>query len=263
MSSGPLVTTTLPAVSVADHVHVRVAADDGSVRVTTADITQVEMRVESSGYDLGRDLELSLTPHGREVDVVARTREHWQLIDLKRRSLRIEVVVPRDADLEVRSGDGSVELEGLAGSVDVHTGDGSVAVRGARGRIRLSTGDGSIHARDLDGRVEASSGDGSVELDGRFDALSVETSDGGLVANARPGSRVVHPWHLQTGDGSVALGLPSDLGAHIDASTGDGSVHSTIPLVRVEDSHAEGDIHGGGPAIVVRTGDGSIRLTQI
>ena len=263
MSAGPSVTTTLPAVSVADHVHVHVAVDDGSVRVSTADIAQVEMRVESSGYDRERDLELSLTRHDREVEVVARTHERWRLFDLRRRSLRVEIVVPRDADLDVRSGDGAVELEGLAGSVDVHTGDGSVDVRGARGRIRLSTGDGSIHARDLDGRVEVSSGDGSVNLDGRFDVLSAETSDGKLVANARPGSRVVQPWHLHTGSGSVALGVPPDLGGHIDASTGDGSVRSTIPRVRVEESHAEGDIHGGGPAIIVRTGDGSIRLTEI
>jgi hypothetical protein len=78
-----------------------------------------------------------------------------------------------------------------------------------------------------------------------------------------PGSRVLQPWHLQTRDGSVALGLPRDLGAHIDASTRDGHVHSTIPLLGLRSSRAEGDINGGGPPIVVRTGDGSIQLTQL
>ena len=73
---------------------------------------------------------------------------------------------------------------------------------------------------------------------------------------------MVQPWHLQTGDGSVALALPRDLGAHVDARTGDGSVRSTIPLMQHGSSRAEGDINGGGPPIVVRTGDGSIHLTQ-
>jgi hypothetical protein len=74
---------------------------------------------------------------------------------------------------------------------------------------------------------------------------------------------MMQPWHLQTGDGSVALGLPRNLGAHIDASTRDGRVRSTIPLAGLRSSRAEGDINGGGPPIIVRTGDGSIELTQL
>jgi len=59
------------------------------------------------------------------------------------------------------------------------------------------------------------------------------------------------------------LGLPRDLGAHIDASTGDGRVRSSIPLQQLGDSRVGGDINGGGPPIVVRTGDGSIQLSQL
>jgi DUF4097 and DUF4098 domain-containing protein YvlB len=262
-SGGPRIATTVPAVPVAGHVHVRITTNDGSVRVSTADIAEVEFRVESSGYDVQRDLELSMTPRGSQVDIVAKARDRFRIFDFASRSLHIYVRVPRDADVEVHSGDGSVEVDPIAGSVDVRTGDGDVAVRGARGSIRLHTGDGSIHARGLDGAVDASSGDGSVNLEGRFDVLAVTTGDGKLVASAWPGSRVVQPWHLETGDGSVALALPRDLGAHVDAQTGDGSVHSTIPLAKLASSHAEGDINGGGPPIVVRTGDGSIRLSQL
>jgi hypothetical protein len=138
-----------------------------------------------------------------------------------------------------------------------------VAVRGARGSIRLHTGDGAIHGRELDGAIDASTGDGSVNVEGRFDALTIATGDGSLKASAWPGSRMIQPWHLQTGDGSVTLRLPRDLGAHIDASTDDGSLHSTIPMLQIGSSHAQGDVNGGGPPIVVRTGDGSIRISEI
>ena len=262
-TGGPRLTTTLPAVQAAGHTHVRVAADDGSVRVTTADIGQVELQVESSGYEIPKDLEISMTPRGNLVDIVVRTHDHFALFNFGSRSLRINVRMPRDAEVEVHSGDGSVEIAEVAGNVDVRTGDGSVAVNGARGNIRLHTGDGSISGRDLDGSVDAHTADGSVRLEGRFDSLAISTGDGRLVANALPGSRVMQPWHLQTGDGSVALGLPRDLGAHIDASTRDGHVHSTIPLAGLRSSRAEGDINGGGPPIVVRSGDGSIQLTQL
>jgi DUF4097 and DUF4098 domain-containing protein YvlB len=262
-AGGPRIATTIPPVPIAGHVQVRITTNDGSVRVSSADIPQVELHVETIGYDVSRDLELSMTPRGSQVDIVANIRKRVQFFQVRRRSLQILVRVPRDADVEVRSGDGSVELEAVGGSVDVDTGDGSVAVRGARGSIRLRTGDGSIHGRDLDGAVDATTGDGSVSLEGRFDILAVKTGDGKLVASAQPGSRVAQPWHLQTGDGSIALALPRDLGAHLDASTNDGRVRSTIPLLLLESSRAQGDINGGGPPIVVRTGDGSIDLSQL
>jgi len=261
--SGERLATNLGPVPVPGHVHVHILADDGSVRVTTADIAQVELQVVSSGYDLPRDLDLSMTPHGDQVDIVATTRWHLHLFDLTRRSLHLEVRAPRDADVEINSGDGSVEVDAITGRLDIQTGDGDVAVRGARGIIRLHTGDGSIDGGDLDGSIDASTGDGSVHLAGRFDALAVHTGDGKVVASAWPGSRMMQPWRLQTGDGNVKLGLPHDLGARIDASTDDGRVRSTIPLQQLEDSRIEGDINGGGPPIVVRTGDGSIELSQI
>jgi hypothetical protein len=262
-TGGPRLTTALPAVQIPGHARVRVAADDGSVRVTSADIAQVELRVDSSGYEIPKDLEISMTPHGDQVEIVVKTHDHFALFSLASRSLHIDVRIPRDAEVEVRSGDGSVEIEEVAGNIDVRTGDGSVAVRDARGYIRLHTGDGSITGRGLDGSVDASTSDGSVKLEGRFDSLAVASGDGRLVADALPGSRVMQPWRLQTGDGSIALGLPRDLAAHIDASTRDGHVHSTIPLPGVRSSRAEGDMNGGGPPIVVRTGDGSIQLTQL
>src|SRR5262245_4705188 len=186
IAGGPRVATIMPPVPVAGHVHVRIAADDARVRVLTADIAQVELHVESSGYDVQRDLELSMTPHGSQIDIVAKTRDRIRIFDFTRRSLHVDVRIPRDADVQVSSGDGSVDVEEVAGSVDVSTGDGDVVVRGARGNIRLHTGDGSIHAQGLDGSVDASSGDGSVNLEGRFDVLAVKTGDGKLVASAWP-----------------------------------------------------------------------------
>jgi DUF4097 and DUF4098 domain-containing protein YvlB len=250
-------------VPVPGHVRVHIETNDGNVRVSTADITEVEMQVVSHGYDPQRDLDVSMTPRGDRVDIVARVRPRWSFFNVTRRSLRLEVRVPRGADLEVKSSDGSVEVDAITGSLDIQTGDGNVLVRGARGRIRLHTGDGSIDGRDLDGNLAATTGDGSVRIAGRFDALAVKTRDGKLFANALPGSRVVQPWHLQTGDGSVVLELPYGLGARIDASTSDGRVRSAIPLQQVGESHVVGDINGGGPPIVVRTGDGSIDLNQL
>lgn len=252
--------------SVSGHARVRVQTDDGSVRVSTGDIKQVEIRVVYTGYKLDKDLRVSTSQNGDQVEVIAKTTSNWGIHwGVNHASLRVEVHMPKDADLEVNTGDGSVEADSINGNLEVKTGDGHIAVRGARGDVRLRTGDGSIEGRDLDGRVDVTTGDGHVNLDGRFDVLSIKTGDGSVTARARGGSKVQSSWNIHTGDGSIDLELPGEIQANIDASTHDGHISLGIP-VTVEGTFSSSQIHGkmngGGTPIVVRTGDGSIHLNK-
>jgi len=252
--------------SVSGHAHVRVQTDDGSVRVSTGDIKQVEIRVEYTGYKLDRDLQVSTSQNGDSVDVIAKTRGgSWFNFGARHSSLRVEVHMPKDADLEVTAGDGSVEADSINGNLDVRTGDGHISVQGAHGNIRLHTGDGQIEGRALDGRADITTGDGHVNVEGRFDGLTIRTGDGSVTARASKGSTVAAPWNIHTGDGSVDLDLPGEMQANLDASTHDGRISLGIP-VTVEGTFSStkilGKMNGGGQAIVVRTGDGSIHLNK-
>jgi DUF4097 and DUF4098 domain-containing protein YvlB len=254
------------AFSVSGHARVRVETDDGAVRVTTGDIKQVEVRVVYSGYKLDRDLRVNMEQNGDSVEVSAKTSGgsffNW---GVRHASLRVEVHMPREADLSVRAGDGSVEADSVNGNVDVTTGDGSITVQGAKGNIRFHTGDGHIEARGLDGQVDASSGDGHINLEGRFDSLNIKTGDGSVSARARPGSRVQSSWTIHTGDGSVDLEIPGDLQANIDASTHDGHISLGLPITvegTFSSSKIQGKLNGGGPPLTIRTGDGSIHLNK-
>jgi DUF4097 and DUF4098 domain-containing protein YvlB len=252
--------------TVAGHARVRVQTDDGSVRVSTGDIKQVEIRVEYTGYKLDRDLQVSASQNGDSVEVIAKTRGgSWFNFGVRHSSLRVEVHMPKDADLEVTSGDGSVEADSINGNLDVKTGDGHITVQGAHGNIRLHTGDGHIEGRALDGRADITTGDGHVNVEGRFDALTIRTGDGSVTARAGKGSTVASPWNIHTGDGSVDLDLPGEMQANLDASTHDGRISLGIPVM-VEGTFSStkilGKMNGGGQAIVVRTGDGSIHLNK-
>ena len=272
--------------SVAGRANVKVETNDGSVRVTTGDSKQVEFHVEYQGYELGRNLRVDTRQNGDSVELVARITGHWG-IDFNwghnSRRLHIEVHMPREGDLNVNTGDGSVQVDSVKGTVNVHTGDGSVhanSLKGSidlhtsdgsitvddlNGEIKLRTGDGSIEARDLDGRVEADSGDGHIRLAGRFEALNVKTGDGSVDAKVLPGSKMAASWTLRTGDGSVDLTLPSDFQADIDATTGDGHISLGIPVTvegTFSKSQIRGKMNGGGQALTIHTGDGSIRLSK-
>lgn len=252
--------------TVTGHARVRVQTDDGNVRVSTGDIKQVEVRVEYSGYKLDHDLHVDATQSGDTVQVTAKTSGFHVSFGIRHTDIRVEIHMPKDADLEVNTGDGSVEADSINGELDVHTGDGHINVQGAKGNIRLHTGDGHIEGRDLDGRADITTGDGHVNIEGRFDALNIKTGDGSVTARVGHGSKVSSPWNIHTGDGSVDLDLPGDLQANLDASTHDGRISLGFP-VTVEGTFSStkisGKINGGGQAIVVRTGDGSIHLNKV
>jgi Putative adhesin len=251
--------------TVSGRARVHVDSNDGSVRVTTGDSKQVEFRVIYNGYTVDKNLVITSNQNGDQVEVSARVRNGFSFGWGNHHSVRIEVHMPRNADLNVDTGDGSVESDAITGNLDIHTGDGHIRVDGAKGEIRLRTGDGSIEGRELDGQLEATSGDGHITVEGRFDALNIKTGDGSVTARANPGSKLANGWNVHTGDGSVTMSLPGDLQANIDASTNDGRISLGIP-VTVEGTFSTSQIHGkmngGGAPLTIHTGDGSIHLSK-
>lgn len=270
--------------TISGRAQVRVDTNDGAVRIATGDANQVEFRVIYDGYELNKTLRIDSRQDGDSVQLNARVTGHWGFSwGHGRRGPRIEVRMPKNADLQIDTGDGSVETQPISGHVKIHTGDGSVRVQavdgnvdidtgdgsitveGAKGDIRLHTGDGHIEARNLDGRVDANSGDGHIKIDGRLDALNVKTGDGSIDARVEPGSKLTGGWSIRTGDGSVDLVLPADLQANIDASTNDGHISLGIPITMegtFSNSQIHGKMNGGGQSLTIHTGDGSIRLSK-
>lgn len=271
--------------TISGRANVRVDTNDGSVRISTSDSKTVQFRVEYEGYELDKNLHIEANQNGDRVELTARTSGHWGVNFgwHNSRRLHIEVLMPRQADLDAHTGDGSVEaasIEGnvkvytgdgsirantLTGTIELHTNDGSINVDTLKGDVRLHSGDGSIEARNLDGRLDADSGDGHIRIGGRFDSLNLKTGDGSVDARVQAGSKVSTSWNIRTGDGSVDLSLPADLQANIDASTGDGHISLGMPLT-VEGTYKNSEIHGkmngGGQPLTIRTGDGSIRLSK-
>jgi len=269
--------------SISGRANVRVETNDGAVQVYTGESKQVGFRVLYEGYEINKTLHVDSRQDGDSVQITARVSGHWGFGWNKSRRMKIEVRMPKDADLNIDTGDGSVDTQSISGRVKIHTGDGSVraqsvsgdvdidtgdgsiTLEGAKGEIRLHTGDGHVEARDLDGRVNASSGDGHIKIDGRLDALNVKTGDGSIDARVQPGSKLTGGWSIHTGDGSVDLVLPADLQANIDASTNDGHISLGIPVTvegTFSNSQLHGKMNGGGQSLTIHTGDGSIRLSK-
>jgi DUF4097 and DUF4098 domain-containing protein YvlB len=264
--------------------NVHIDTNDGGVLVTTSDSKTVEFHVEYEGYELDKNLHIEARQDGDRVELTARVTGHWGFSwGGHGRRLHIDIRMPKDADLDAHTGDGSVEASSingnvtvqtgdgsirantLTGTISLHTNDGSINVDTLKGDIRLHTGDGSIEAHQLDGKLDADSGDGHVRIAGRFDALNVKTGDGSVDTHVLPGSKMATSWNIRTGDGSVDLSLPGDFQANIDASTGDGHISVGLPVTvegTFSNSQLHGKMNGGGQSLTVHTGDGSIRLSK-
>ncbi len=225
---------------------VRVETNDGNVRIEAWDGKEIQAHVETLGWKIGQsEVRVIESQTGDRVSLDVRVpRLNWSL---GRRSLKIELKIPHEATL------------------DVKTGDGNIVLHGVKGELRLTTGDGNIEAGGLDGRLGASTGDGNMRVDGRFDLLDLHTGDGNIVTRAQAGSKMAGNWTLRTGDGNLTLRVPDGFQADLDAHTGDGHIQVGFPVTvsgSLGGNTLRGKLNGGGATLTLRTGDGAISVEK-
>ena len=261
------------------HVH----TNDGALRVITSDSNQVEFRVRTEGSAFGFGFqEPSITSHqdGDTVELSAQFKSYG--IGFSSLHNSIDVRMPKNADLQLDTGDGSVELSSLNGNIQIHTADGSVKIgqlvgtidvstsdgsiqaEGLKGAVKVHSHDGSVRVAEVDGKCDASSNDGSVKVEGRLDALNIHTDNGSVKARVANGSSISSAWHVSSSDGSVEIALPADMKANLDVSTSDGRIKLNLPVQvqgEMSKSHVSGTLNGGGPPVLIHSSDGSITIS--
>jgi hypothetical protein len=247
---------------------------DGAIEIRAGDARTIVVEIEKRGptEDAIAQLKIEAKQEGNRIDVEVKRPPAGDrmLFGIGRLTptAKLIVTMPREGNVIARSGDGSIRVEHVRGTLRLRTGDGSIRATGVGGKISLVTGDGSVTLDDADGDLDVDTGDGSVSVAGRPGALRLHTGDGSITFRAEPGTKMSGDWSLTTGDGGVSVYLPSEFDAQIDAHTGDGRISSELDVARDGESDdresrrrtLRGKLGNGGPALKIRTGDGSIRL---
>jgi len=226
----------------------RVETSDANIHVTTWDQNTIGARVTTKKYKIG-DGGIQIEDHqnGDTVELEVRYPHHAITIEWGQHRVDIDIRMPREGKVSLRTGDGKVELAGFKGDMDLHSGDGSEILDGVDGKLRASTSDGHIQAN------------------GRFDELDLKTGDGHVDVRAVAGSSLNSGWRLESGDGNVTLEIPGELAADVDLHTGDGHIDLDVPVTtsgQIRENEIRGKLNGGGSLLMIRTGDGSIRLRK-
>jgi DUF4097 and DUF4098 domain-containing protein YvlB len=176
----------------------------------------------------------------------------------------VTVETPSTVDLEARSSDGGMKVNGIQGDLQLHTSDGSMDVSDVSGSLHLASSDGSIRVHNAAGTLESRSSDGSVHIEGRFTGVQVHTSDGGLDLTLAEGSHLTSSSRVESSDGNVTVHLPRNLATDLEIRSGDGHIDCKLPLVmegydsRGDSGHSiRGRLNGGGVPLAIHTHDGN------
>lgn len=245
----------------------RVETGDGDVEIATGPANEITARVDAQGYKINSgDLRIEESQEGNRIQILVRTHGHFTFFSIGHRGLKVQVTVPAQSDMEIRTGDGNVSTSPVEGKIQIDTGDGNVNAKGLHGDIRLHSGDGHIEGQDFAGILNVDTGDGHINVTGRFDVLYLKTGDGGIDAQADQGSKITDSWTLHSGDGHINLKVPADFSADLDAKTGDGHITLDFPVSvsgAISESRIHGKLNAGGGTLAVSSGDGSIHIQKL
>lgn len=249
----------------------RLTTFDGAIEIRSGETRTVLVEIEKRGptKEALDKLAIDSKQEGNRIEVsVKRPAGEIVVFGIGRMSptAKLIVTMPRDGNVYARSGDGSIRVERVRGRLELRTGDGSIRATDISGQMVLATGDGSVTIDNAEGDLDVDTGDGSVSVAGKLDVVKVHTGDGSITFRAEPGTSMKSDWSMTTGDGGVALYLPSDFAAELDAHTGDGAIRNELDIERAggDGERArrtlKGRLGAGGRTLRIRTGDGSVRL---
>jgi hypothetical protein len=226
----------------------RIETSDANIRVTTWDQNTIAAKVITERYKIGEDgIRVEQHQNGDVVEIEVRYPHHDFIVGWGNHRVDIIIQMPREGKVNLRTGDGTIDVAGLKGEMDLQSGDGSENLEG------------------IDGKLHAETGDGHIRASGRFDELDLKTGDGHVDVRAAAGSSLTTGWRLETGDGNVSLEVPGGLPADVDLRTSDGHIELDMPVItegNIREGELHGKLNGGGSPLTIRTGDGSIHLRK-
>jgi len=245
------------------------STDDGSVTVKGLDTSECRVqakvvtyaRTQEAAEELAQEINVRLEPAGNGLKVVI---DRPPIIRDAHFSVSLDADVPGKTNLALETSDGSVRIANVAGTIDAKTSDGGIEVEGLQGDVKLRTSDGGITVNEVRAEsLDLRTSDGSIRCRNIVAArMDCHTSDGAIeIAFAADAPKAINV-NATTSDGSITFIAPSGLSAVIEADTGDGSIHTQLPIT-VQGKIGKplrGTVGAGEGKVRLRTNDGSITI---
>ena len=144
----------------------------------------------------------------------------------------IDILMPAGMELRIETDDGAVEARDIDDDARIRTGNGSVAIEGLAGSVDARTSNGAVDAsfENLAGPTMIRTNNGAIDVlvhDKSEGTISLESNNGSVDFRAR---QLLAPADLRTSNGAVTLVVERTLEADIEARTSNGGIDVRLPF---------------------------------
>lgn len=170
-----------------------------------------------------------------------------------------EISIPRNMDVIVHSGAGSIRVESLDGFVHARSGTGDVTADGIGRNEKSDRSKTSSATAATLSDSSLTTGSGIVTVAKVRGPLNASSVSGTLTASGNP----TGDWALQTGSGAIHVQLEPNAKYTLDAEAGSGVIDSKLPAPvsgHITNGMLRGTVNGGGPEVKVYSGSGNLDL---
>ncbi len=209
---------------------------NGSITITGSETDSVRVQARVTRADR---VDYEATQFGSDIQVKAR---QTQSTVGRSPSVNVEITAPSNAELVLRTSNGSVEVRDFDAGADIRTSNGRITVSGLSGELEANSSNGTIEVTDFTGSATLGTSNGSIRFAGSL--VSGSEND------------------FETSNGSITIDLDDDASVDFEGSTSNGSVSSDFPILVTSSgrNHLEGTIGDGDAELTAKSSNGSIKV---
>lgn len=266
-------------------------------------IRKVDTLFQKRAETVLRDHNVEFSQEGNNVKIYSRSpKTSWSLFGRRSPNLRVRYIITTpskynadvktsgggiivndlDGEVKARTSGGGLKFGRIQGPVWGRTSGGSVTISACKKSVDVETSGGSVKIGEVEGPVIARTSGGSIEINRVKGSVLARTSGGGIHVNevfgkidastsggpvtARLSSQPDGACTLKTSGGSIEVQLAEKIAVDLDASTSGGRVIADIPVTVQGELHKtalRSKVNGGGPALVLHTSGGNVRIRRM
>jgi DUF4097 and DUF4098 domain-containing protein YvlB len=154
---------------------------EGLSEIQVKALIVVNGRGESSAKKFIDDhVRLSLEKRGNRAVLVSEIDHHFSLWPFRDERIDLAVEIPKDMDLSIEDGSGSILVEKIRGMLEIEDGSGTIDVEGIGGSVRIDDGSGEINIRDVAGDISIDDGSGTIHVERVGGTVTVSDGSGSI-----------------------------------------------------------------------------------
>jgi hypothetical protein len=176
----------------------------------------------------------------------------------------ISITLPQDCTADVKTSNGAIHAENLAGDAALESNNGAVRVADVLGTLSVETSNGRVDVQRVAGDCVVRTSNGGIKVVDASGSLDIRTTNGSIHASASPPTTAAVT--LRASNGSIDATLCASLSAAVELRTSNGTVSADFGSATVSNAsggrqHLRADLNdAAGGRVSAHTSNGSVRM---